>query len=168
MKPLPIELREKVVKAYEQGNTSIRKLAARFDVSKSFVERLVKRKQITGDIQPLRQGGSQKSELNGYSSQLHEQVEKYPNSTLSEYCEYWGNIYGQWISTSTMCRELKRLGLTKKKTLRSSQAATDRVQKLRGEYWEKVKNIEPENLVFIDEMGILLGLTRNYAKRASW
>ncbi len=114
------------------------------------------------------QGRSQKSELNGYSSQLHEQVEKYPNSTLSEYCEYWGNIYGQWISTSTMCRELKRLGLTKKKTLRSSQAATDRVQKLRGEYWEKVKNIEPENLIFIDEMGILLGLTRNYAKRASW
>jgi len=66
MKPLPIELREKIVKAYEQGNTSIRKLAARFDVSKSFVERLLKRKQITGDVQPLRQGGSQKSELNGY------------------------------------------------------------------------------------------------------
>jgi transposase len=82
MKPLPIELREKVVKAYEQGNTSIRKLAARFDVSKSFVERLVKRKQITGDIQPLRQGGSLKSELNGYSSQLHELVEKYPESIV--------------------------------------------------------------------------------------
>ena len=47
--------------------------------------------------------------------QLHELVEKYPDSTLSEYCEYWGNIYGQWISPSTMCRELKRLGLTKKK-----------------------------------------------------
>jgi len=90
MKPLPMELREKVVKAYEQGNTSIRKLAARFDVSKSFVERLLKRKQITGDIQPLRQGGSQKSELNGYSDELVALVEKYPESTLSEYCEYWG------------------------------------------------------------------------------
>ncbi len=84
---------------------------------------------------------------------IDELVEKYPDSTLSEYCEYWGNIYGQWISPSTMCRELKRLGLTKKKTLRSSQSATDRVQKLKGEYWEKVKNVEPENLVFIDEMG---------------
>jgi hypothetical protein len=42
-----------------------------------------------------------------------------------------------------MCRELKRLGLTKKNPLLSSQAATDRVQKLRGEYWEKVKNIAP-------------------------
>ncbi|MEG4089892.1 transposase [Microcoleus sp. Pol12B4] len=115
MKPLPIELREKVVKAYEQGNTSIRKIAARFDVSKSFVERLLKRKQTTGDIQPLRQGGSQKSELNGYSDELVALVEKYPDSTLSQYCEYWGSMYGQWISPSTMCRELKRLGLTQKK-----------------------------------------------------
>jgi len=72
---------EKVVKAYEQGNTSIRKLAARFDVSKCFVERLLKRQEITGDIQPLRQGESQKSELNGYSSQLRDLVEKYPEST---------------------------------------------------------------------------------------
>ena len=52
MKPLPIELREKVIKAYKLGNTSIRKLAIRFDVSKSFVERLLKRYQLTGDIQP--------------------------------------------------------------------------------------------------------------------
>jgi hypothetical protein len=37
--------------------------------------------------------------------------------------------------------------------LLGSQAATDRVQKSRGEYWEKVKNIAPENLVLLDEMG---------------
>ncbi len=97
------------------------------------VERLLKRYQLIGDIQSRPQGGSQKRELNGYSSQLHELVKKYPDSTLSEYCEYWENIYGQWITPSTMCRELKRVGLTKKKTLLSSQAATDIVQKSRGE-----------------------------------
>lgn len=52
MKPLPMELREKVVKAYEQGNTSIRKLAARFDVSKSFVERLLKRNKLQEIFNP--------------------------------------------------------------------------------------------------------------------
>ena len=52
----------------------------------------------------------------------------------------------------------------KKKTLRSTQAATERVQKLRGEYWEKVKDIEPYNLVFLDETGVLLGLTRTHAR----
>ena len=37
MKPYSIEFREKIVKAYEQGDTSIRKIAAQFDVSKGFV-----------------------------------------------------------------------------------------------------------------------------------
>ena len=42
-------------------------------------------------------------------------------------------------------------------TAYTSQAATERAQKLRVEYWEKIKDIEPENLVFLDETGILLG-----------
>jgi hypothetical protein len=57
---------------------------------------------------------------------------------------------------------IKKAGTnSKKKTLLGSQADPDRVEKLRGEYWEKVKNIAPENLVFLDEIGVLLGLTRN-------
>jgi hypothetical protein len=31
------------------------------------------------------------------------------------------------------------------------------------EYWEKVKNIDPDNLVFLEEMGVLLGLIRTHA-----
>jgi len=40
MKPYSTEFREKIVKAYEQCDTSIRKVAARFDVSKAFAETL--------------------------------------------------------------------------------------------------------------------------------
>ena len=32
------------------------------------------------------------------------------------------------------------------------------------EYWEKVKNIDPTNLIFLDKMGVLLGLTRTHAR----
>lgn len=32
------------------------------------------------------------------------------------------------------------------------------------EYWQKIKDTEPENLVFLDETGILLGLTRTHAR----
>lgn len=32
------------------------------------------------------------------------------------------------------------------------------------EYWLEVKEIDPKNLVFIDEMGVLLGLTRTQAR----
>jgi len=35
-----------VVKAYEQCDTSIRKVAARFDVSKAFVQKLLKQKRL--------------------------------------------------------------------------------------------------------------------------
>lgn len=38
------------------------------------------------------------------------------------------------------------------------------MKKLREEYWQKVQKIDPENLVFIDEMGVLLGLSRTHAR----
>jgi transposase len=115
MKPYSIDFREKVVKAYEQGDTSIRKVAARFDVSKAFVQKLLKQKQTTGDVRPRKQGGSLKSVLHGATTQLAEMVEKYPDSTLSEYCEYWQESHKQWVSPSMMCRELKKQHLTRKK-----------------------------------------------------
>ena len=48
--------------------------------------------------------------------------------------------------------------------MRSSQAGTERVMKLRLEYWEKVKHINQKNLVFLDETGVLLGLNRTHAR----
>jgi transposase len=55
---------------------------------------------------------------------------------------------------------------TQKKTLRSSQAKSERVQVLRAEYWAKVKNIDLKDLVFLDEMGVSLGLMRTHARAA--
>lgn len=44
------------------------------------------------------------------------------------------------------------------------QCATERVQTLRCEYWQQLKTIEQKNLVFLDETGIELGLTRTHAR----
>ncbi|MEG4576366.1 transposase [Microcoleus sp. N3A4] len=38
------------------------------------------------------------------------------------------------------------------------------MQKLRVDYWEKVKDIDPINLVFLDETGVMLGLARTHAR----
>ncbi|MEI2578536.1 FeoC-like transcriptional regulator [Scytonema sp. PRP1] len=70
MKAYSIDFREKLIKAYEQGNTSIRKLASRFDVSKSFVQRLLEMKKTQGHVEPKQQGGGMKGELYGYETQL--------------------------------------------------------------------------------------------------
>jgi hypothetical protein len=79
-------------------------------------------------------------------------VEKYPDSTLSEYCEYWLMNYNEAVSPSRMCRELHKQNLTrKKKTIRSIQFAAERVQIYMCESWEKVKIIDPNNLVFLEE-----------------
>ena len=53
-----------------------------------------------------------------------------------------------------------------KKTLRASQATSERVQLLRAEYWSQVKDIDLKDLVFLDEMGVLLGLMRTHARAA--
>ncbi|MGB7444710.1 MAG: transposase [Coleofasciculaceae cyanobacterium] len=100
MKAYSIDLRSKILKAYEEGNTSVRKVASRFKVSKSFVQKLLLMKKTQGHVQPKQQGGSLKSQLDGAQSQLAAMVEKYPDATLSEYCEYWGRSFNHWVSTS--------------------------------------------------------------------
>ena len=77
---------------------------------------------------------------------------------------FWGKIQRLGVcKCDVLCIAETEIN-AKKKTLRSSQGKTERVQKLRIEYWEKVKQIDPEDLVFIDEMGVLLGLTRTHAR----
>ena len=57
----------------EQENISIRKLAERFKVAKSFVQKLLKRYEETGDISSIAQVGSPPTKLN--SEQLVTLVE---------------------------------------------------------------------------------------------
>jgi transposase len=40
------------------------------------------------------------------------------------------------------------------------------VQRLRVEYWQQVTQIAPENLVFLDQMGVQLGCSTNHARAA--
>lgn len=35
---------------------------------------------------------------------------------------------------------------------------------MRCDYWERIKQIAPADLIFLDEMGVLLGLTRTHAR----
>ena len=62
-----------------------------------------------------------------------------------ELCELFAIKTGNWVSRTAMCRCVQKLGVHRKKIWYSSQAATERVQKFTLEYWEKIKDIEPEN-----------------------
>jgi len=74
MKPFSSDFREKIVKIYELGDTSIRKVATRFDVSKGFVQKILKQKQTTGYFQPIKPGVSPKSVLHSLTTELTHMV----------------------------------------------------------------------------------------------
>ena len=52
----------------------------------------------------------------------------------------------------------------KKKTFRSEKVATEEVQQERVDYWQEVKDIAPENFIFIDESAVWEGMERSVAR----
>jgi transposase len=145
MKAYSVDLRSKIVAAHLEQKRSIRKTAEIFACSKSLVQKLVKKK-IEGNLQPKPRGKPRFSHLNNASKEVREIVAAHPNATRVELCELFAQKTGNWVGRTAMCSALQKLGLNrKKKTVRSSQAGTERVIKLRLDYCEKVKDIEPKN-----------------------
>ncbi|MHC5937376.1 hypothetical protein [Nostoc sp.] len=58
MKAYSIDLREKIVNAYEKGDSSVRIVAFQFGVAKSYVQKLLQLKRTQGDLEPKKQGGT--------------------------------------------------------------------------------------------------------------
>lgn len=117
MNAYSLDLREKIVTTYEGGNTSIRKVARRFQVSKGVVQNLINLKRRTGELRPKKATGGRKSQLAGREEEIALMVEEHPDYTLAEYCEYFGEKTGIRVSVSTMCRALDKQNLTRKKKL---------------------------------------------------
>ncbi|WP_223343217.1 transposase [Synechocystis sp. PCC 7339] len=121
-----------MVKTYEGGQTSIRKVAKQFQVSKTTVQDLLKLKRETGQVCPKAPSGGKPSQLMGREEQGIAMVAEHPDYTLSEYCELWLERTGIKISESTMCRFLQTLRLTRKKTKRNRKASSEEVQQERN------------------------------------
>jgi transposase len=106
-----MDIREKIVSAYEAGNTSIRKVAKRFMVSKGVVTRLLHQKKTTGDLSPKPATGGKASQLAPHQAEIIEMVNQHPDWTLEEYCEHWQELSGTRLSASAMCRFLSKQNL---------------------------------------------------------
>lgn len=48
--------------------------------------------------------------------------------------------------------------------MHASEKHTERVQQLRFDYWHIIRDVKPENLVFIDESGVNLSMIRTHAR----
>jgi transposase len=103
------------VKAHLAEKMSIRKVATRFGVSKSLVQKLVNLQKTEGNLQPKQRGKPQLSHLTNAEPFVKALVAEHPDATLVELCELFAHQTGNWVSSTAMCRPKQKLGLNRKK-----------------------------------------------------
>ena len=103
-----LETRECVLEAVE-GGMSVRKAAAQFGVSESFVRRLMRRKSETGSVAPLpRTNAGRKPKLtDAHLEVLRQSVTEHPSRTLREHRK----AVGVDCSISVIHAAIRKLGL---------------------------------------------------------
>ncbi|HEY0546003.1 MAG TPA: helix-turn-helix domain-containing protein, partial [Pyrinomonadaceae bacterium] len=70
MKAYSLDLRQRVVQAYEHGHGSIPEIATRFGVGTAFVKKMLRQWRATGDLAPLAHGGGKPPGLTRRQRQL--------------------------------------------------------------------------------------------------
>lgn len=116
MKAYSLDLRERVVTAYEDGIETIREVAEQFLVSESFIKKMLAKKRRTDSLAPRGHGGGQPKKLSaGHCKWLLKTVLATPDITLSELQTTLLMEKRIVVSVPTLWRELRRLDLRRKK-----------------------------------------------------
>jgi transposase len=161
MRPYSNDLRERIAAAVDNGEGSQRDIAQLFRVSLSFIVRLIQRRRAAGTLEPKPHGGGPPPALGPEDRErLAQLIREQPDATLAQLKQRGGFT----CSLKTIYLALRQQGLTRKK---KSQHASERdrpdVQSKRRSFRRKVKQIEPERLVFVDETGVNTAMTPTYA-----
>jgi transposase len=120
VQPYSLDLRQKIVDVYVEGNTSQRQIAQRFRVAYSFVRKLIKQYRETGEISPKRRTEQTPTKLSIEQLEILETIAESNNdATLAELCDLLEQRIGVRIGISTMFRMLEKLNLTLKKNAAS-------------------------------------------------
>jgi transposase len=165
MKAHPIEIRKRIIETYENEAISQAKIAKRFKVAQSVVTRLLKQYRETEELAPKPRPGRPKKLTDSQLQVVSGMVDKQPDITLGELCKAVVEQEKVKVSESTMSRVMGHLNLTrKKKSLHPTAKGSERVQGLRRDYWDEIRNIKVSDLIFIDESGVNLGLIRLFAR----
>jgi transposase len=122
--PLSVDLRQRVIAAYQAKEGSQRQLAERFKVSLSFVRDLRRHYRETGTVEPKPHGGGAVAKLGAVQLPIVEAlIDAQPDALLEELCERFAQNSGIQVSPSTMQRATHRLGLSVKKNIDRGRAA---------------------------------------------
>ena len=116
MKPYQVEFRQKILDTYFSEKISIAKVAKRFCVAKSFVQKIIKQWRDTGDISPRKPSGGQKLKLSqSQIIMIGDWVNEKNDITLEKIQQRLEEKENTKVSLSTICRVLQSLNLSRKK-----------------------------------------------------
>ncbi len=123
-KALPVELRERAVDAYLEGDDSYEVVAARFAIGVATLIRWVERKRERNDLRPDPSPGAAPLLDATACDLLTELFDIYPTETLDQIGQRLFEATGKRLDTSTVCRYKQRLGFSQKKRRPSPANAT--------------------------------------------
>jgi transposase len=160
-----LDLRMRIVDAYDNREGSVRELAERFDVAPGTVQSYLNLRRATGRVEPRPPSGGVAPLIRGEDlPKVQRLVEEQPDATTDELADHLARKYGIAVSRPTMGLALARLRITRKKTLHAAEQDSPRVQKERRRFRRRVKKLSARKFVFVDEFGTNLGMTRRYAR----
>lgn len=120
-----MDLRERVVVAYEKGKTTISAVAAQFSVGETFVKKMLRQKRRSGSLERLPSRAGAKKVLEATHRQwLRKQIKERPDATLVELQTSLAVEKLVSVSLATLSRELRQLRLRRKKNRSSPRSAT--------------------------------------------
>ena len=113
-----VDLRTKILSAWQNKEGTQRELAKRFKVSLSFIRDFLRRYRETGEIKAKPQGGDRRSKIKSKDQELLKKiVVEQSDIYLREIQESLQKSAGINVSVSSLCRTLKRIKLGRKKKL---------------------------------------------------
>jgi transposase len=110
--------------AVAAGKQSNRKVAEAFGISESVIEKWSRRQRQTGSVAALPHGGGVPRRLTAHEAFLRAAVAEQSDISLDELCAQLKSKQKVVVTASTLCRELQRLKLPRKK--RASTTASGR------------------------------------------
>ncbi len=160
MRAYSYDLRQRILRAVDQGKSRA-EITQTFAVSRSTIKRYLTLRRETGDVKPKAIPGRPSKKGSALHAGLLPQLEAHPDATLDEHRQWWEATHGIQVSSATMSRAMKRLNWTwKKKTIRASEQN----ESGRAAWREQAKELDANKLVFIDECGSNIALTRLYSR----
>jgi transposase len=96
---------------------------------------------------------------------LIELIDNNNDATLKEIGELLTEKTQVKVSKTTIWKLTKKFNYTwKKKTLYAAEKTSEKVQQKRWDFWQIIKEFRAEDLIFLDEAGVNLAMTRLYAR----